>query len=109
MINIYSMIITTYPEKESAQKIARLLVEKQLAACAQMMPIESVYSWKGNICEENEIVIFIKSKTDMFKKITAVIKENHPYEVPEIIQIPIIDGLPDYLKWIDECTDGERL
>ena len=89
------MIITTTADKESAKSIAGLLVEKRLAACVQMFPIESVYFWQGKICDENEIALFIKSKTALFSKISELIREIHTYEVPEIIQIPIIDGLPE--------------
>jgi len=100
----YSLTITTTPDKESAKSIARLLVEKQFAACVQILPIESVYSWKGEICNEDEILLCIKSKPEFFDTIKTAIKENHTYEVPEIIQIPITDGLPEYLKWIDNCV-----
>jgi len=102
MTPAYSLIITTAPNKEAAKAIAKYLVENRLAACAQMFPIESVYTWKGEICDENEILLFIKSKTELFEKIKTAIKENHTYEVPEIIQIPITDGLPDYLTWIED-------
>jgi len=107
MQNNYSIIITTTPNKELAKKIAKMLVEKRLAACGQMFPIESIYHWQGKINEDNEIMLFIKSKTELLDKIKALIIENHTYEVPEIIQIPITDGLPDYLKWIDESLCGE--
>jgi len=100
----YSIIITTAADKESAKKIARLLVEKKLAACVQLLPIESIYFWQNKICEENETALLIKSRTILFEEIKTAIKENHVYEVPEIIQIPIMDGLPEYLKWIDDCT-----
>ena len=104
----YSMVITTTADKESAMSIAKLLVENRLAACVQMFPIESVYFWRGKICDDNETALFIKSKTALFSKISAVIKENHAYEVPEIIQIPITGGLPDYLAWIADCTLREE-
>ena len=104
MQNEYSLIITTAADRESAKKIARMLVEKQLAACVQMLPIESIYFWQEKICEENETALFIKSKTALFDEIKEAIKENHSYEVPEIIQMPVTDGLPEYLKWIDDCT-----
>ena len=106
-MNEYSIIITTYPDKESAKRAAKLLIEQRLAACVQLFPIESVYLWQGNICDESEIMLFIKSKTALFGKIVMTIKEVHTYEVPEIVQIPIADGLPEYLKWIDECTHHE--
>ena len=104
MQNDYSIIITTIAGKEPAKKIARLLVENRLAACVQLLPIESVYLWKDKICEENESALLIKSKTTLFEKIKEAIKENHSYEIPQIIQIPITGGLPEYLKWIDDCT-----
>ena len=100
----YSIIISTFADKESAKSTAKLLVEQQLAACVQMFPIESVYLWKDEICEDDEVVLFIKSKTNLFDKILTIIKTNHPYDVPEIVQIPITDGLPDYLRWIDDST-----
>ena len=100
------LIITTIPDKESAKIIAKILVEKQLAACVQIFPIESIYTWKGEICNEEEFVLFIKTKPGLFDKVSAAIKENHKYEVPEIIQIPVTDGLPDYLKWINDSVIG---
>jgi len=102
----YSMIISTYADKDLAKEIAKTLVEQRLAACVQMFPINSVYLWKDEICDENEIMLLIKSRTDLFDKIAAAIKAHHPYEVPEIVQIPITDGLPEYLSWIGECVNG---
>lgn len=104
MENEYSLIISTYPNASSAKAAARLLVEKHLAACVQIFPIESVYSWKGELCDESEAVLLIKSKPALFDDVSALIRENHSYEVPEIVQVPITDGLPEYLKWIDDCT-----
>ena len=100
----YMMVITTCPDKESARAISKLLVEKRLAACVQMLPIDSVYTWRGSICEDSETALLIKSKTALFEEISLTIKENHTYEVPEIIQLPITNGLPEYLRWIDDCT-----
>jgi len=105
MSSEYAMIIATFPDRESAKKAARLLVEKRLAACTQMFPIESVYLWKGEICDDSEIALFIKTRAALFDDITATIKQIHPYEVPEIIQLPIRDGLPEYLRWVSECTE----
>lgn len=101
----YSMIITTCADKEAAKAIAKILLEKQLAACVQMLPVESMYVWQGKICDDNETILFIKSKAGLFDEIAAVIKENHCYEIPEIIQVPITAGLPEYLKWIAECVE----
>jgi periplasmic divalent cation tolerance protein len=98
--NEYSIIITTTAKKESANTLAKLLVEKRLAAGVQMFPIESVYFWRDEIHEENETILLIISESKLFNEISAAIKESHAYEVPEVVQIPITDGLPDYLKWI---------
>jgi periplasmic divalent cation tolerance protein len=98
------MIIATFPNNEIARKIAKPLVEQRFAACTQLLPIESIYHWNGEICEDGEIMLFIKSKTDLFAEISATIKMHHPYEVPEIIQIPISAELPDYLQWISDST-----
>ena len=105
MNNEFLIVITTCAESKTAKAIARLLVEKQLAACVQMFPIESVYLWQGKVCDDNETALFIKSKTALFEEISGAIKEIHEYEVPEIIQIPITDSLPEYFKWIDDCTN----
>ena len=102
----YSLVISTFPDRDSAKTAARALVERKLAACVQMFPIDSVYSWKGEICEDGEIMLFVKSKTALFGEILAAIKEAHTYETPEIIQIPIADGLPEYLNWINDNTQG---
>ena len=101
----YIMIMSTCPDKETAKKIAGILVKAKIAACVQSFPIESVYTWDGEICESAEIALIIKSKTSLFDKLKSTIKENHGYEVPEIVCFPITDGLPEYIKWIDDCTE----
>jgi len=106
-MNKYSIIISTFSDKESAKITAKMLVEQRLAACVQLFPIESIYLWKDKITEDDEIVLLIKSKTELFEEIATFIKKSHSYEVPEIIQIPITDGLPQYLNWIDDCV-GEK-
>jgi len=100
----YSMILSTFPDKTAAKRAAKMLVEQRLAACVQMFPLDSVYLWKGEICEDGEMMLFIKSRTELFDKVSAAIREVHPYEVPEIVQVPITDGLPEYLQWIGACT-----
>ena len=104
MSSEYALIISTCGDMESANMIARILVEMRLAACVQMFPIGSVYLWQGEICEDKEVALFIKSKATMFDRVAAVIKENHQYDIPEIVQLPITGGLPDYLRWVDECV-----
>jgi periplasmic divalent cation tolerance protein len=101
----YAVTVTICGEAETAKLIAETLIEMRLAACVKMFPVASVYFWKGEIRNDNEIALFIKSKTELFDKIMSEIKEIHPYELPEIIQIPIITGLPEYFSWIEENTE----
>jgi periplasmic divalent cation tolerance protein len=98
----YIVITTTFPNEKSAQATANLLIEKKLAACVQQTgPITSTYSWKNKINQDEEYQLQIKTNKAYYKKIENLIKETHPYEVPEIIATPIIDGSKDYLSWID--------
>ena len=101
----YTLILSTCPTRESAEKISGLLVAQRLAACVQRLPIESTYLWKGEVATGTEVALLIKSKAEHFEKISALIQENHEYELPEIIQLPITGGLPAYLGWIDDCTN----
>jgi periplasmic divalent cation tolerance protein len=97
----YIQIVTTTDKKEDAEKIAMTLVERKLAACVQIAgPIFSTYQWKGNIEKAEEWQCVIKSREDRYKEIEEVIKSIHPYEVPEIIAIPIIAGSGEYLNWL---------
>ncbi|MEM3713275.1 MAG: divalent-cation tolerance protein CutA [Thermoproteota archaeon] len=98
----YIQVFTTTEKKEDALRIARILLEKRLAACFQIIgPLTSLYWWKGKIEEAGEWLCIIKSKEDMYEELEKTIKENHPYEIPEIIAIPIVSGSKSYLEWID--------
>jgi periplasmic divalent cation tolerance protein len=104
MNNLYSIVITTTSSLEEAAKISQILLNAKLAACIQVNQIKSYYTWQGNINIDDEQQLLIKCKTQDFAKIQDCIKENHSYETPEIVQIPISAGLPEYLRWIDEVT-----
>lgn len=98
-------IITTVDTMEEAEKIARAVVEKNLVACAQISgPIVSIYRWKGNVEQAKEWRITMKSRKDLYGNIEKTIMSLHPYEVPEIIAIPILEGSEKYLEWIKETT-----
>ena len=77
--------------------------------CLQIFPMENVYLWNGSIYDENEVMLLAKSKTALFGEISAAINEIHSYEVPEIVQIPIADGIPEYLEWLDDCTNKSEI
>jgi len=105
MENKYAVIMVACANKTEAKKIAELLVNMRLAACVQMMPIESVYVWQNEVCSGSEVLLLVKSKANLFDKIAETITKHHSYDVPEIVQVPIINGLPSYLSWIDDCVD----
>jgi periplasmic divalent cation tolerance protein len=101
---IYSIVITTTSSKEEAEQIARALLTECLAACIQVTEIKSYYTWKGSVNVDDEQILFIKCKQADFADIQECIKTNHSYEVPEIVQLPITAGLPDYFHWISSVT-----
>lgn len=92
---------STIDDEKEALKIAKALVESHLAACVNIVPkVTSVYEWKKEICEEAEVLLIIKTQTNRLEELKATLCELHPYEVPELIVLPITDGLPDYLSWL---------
>ena len=100
----FCLITTTYPEEQSAKAIIHLLLEQKLAACIQMQVVQSFYHWEGKMCESYEQLLLIKTRVSLFKKIEALILKHHPYTTPQLIQIPIEEGLEAYLNWIIEET-----
>ncbi|MBE9059903.1 divalent-cation tolerance protein CutA [cf. Phormidesmis sp. LEGE 11477] len=104
MSNQYSVVITTVSSDDDATNLAEVLLSKQLAACVQVVPIKSHYTWKGSLNVDSEQLLMIKAKHSDFSAIQQCIVENHSYEVPEIIEVPITAGFPAYLSWIDEVT-----
>ena len=98
----YVVVQTTCSTKKEAKKIADILLKKSLAACVHISKIESVYVWEGKLCNDKEILLSIKTKKRNFKKIKSKIKENHSYDLPEILELPITNGSKEYLKWMKE-------
>ncbi len=96
------MIQTTCSSNKEAKKIAKILIKKNLAACIQITKVTSIYQWENNLCVDKERLLFIKTKKENFKKIERKIKENHSYDLPEIIEIKITKASKDYLKFIGE-------
>lgn len=101
------IVFCTFPDAETARRIARILVEEKLAACANLIPqVESIYRWKGAIETASEVQALIKSTTWKYQMLEARILKLHPYEVPEIVSVRINDGHLDYLRWIEESVIG---
>jgi periplasmic divalent cation tolerance protein len=99
----YIQVVTTTETKADAQAIARALIEKRLAGCVQIIgPIKSTYWWQGEIETAEEWLCVIKSKQDLYEELEEAIREVHPYEVPEILAVPVIAGSKDYLRWLDD-------
>lgn len=104
----HQLILCTCPDRDTADKIARQLVTGQLAACVNILPgILSVYTWQGQVESAQEHLLLIKSSKDRYQALEAAIRDNHPYDVPEIIAVPIEAGLPEYLHWIDSCLSSK--
>lgn len=101
----YSMAFVTVPNEEVAAKLSRGLVENKLAACVNIIPgIKSVYEWKGKIEEDGELLMMIKTRTSKVSDVAKFVRENHPYEVAEVISSPIQNGNPPYLDWIGKTV-----
>ena len=100
----YGVLLTTTPTREEAVKIANLLIDEKLAACVQLMPIESFYVWQGKTRNEAEFLLLVKTRTSLFETAIARIKQVHSYTVPEIVALPFVAGFAPYFNWIDEVT-----
>jgi len=99
------LVFTTLPDREAALTLAQSIVERRLAACVNILAgCTSVYRWKGALEEASEIPVIMKTRAARYPELEAAIRELHPYELPEIIAVPAVRGLPDYLEWIAEET-----
>ncbi len=106
MIEAIVVFVTTGSEQE-AKSLARKLVEQRLVACANIFPtIQSIFQWEGQVTEEQESLLMLKTTSSTFEQVESVIKTHHSYEVPEIIALPIQRGSEDYLSWVRQMTDS---
>ncbi len=96
----YCLIVTTAPDKKVAGKLAEGLLNERLAACVHMQDINSCYVWEKKLCRDEETVLWIKTLDKHYDSIEAYILKHHPYDLPEIIKIPVTGGLPGYLQWV---------
>ena len=97
----YVQVLTTVEKKADAEKIAKNLVEKRIAACVQIIgPLTSYFQWQGKLDSAQEYLCLIKSRADLFPALEAEIKSMHPYEIPEILATPITNGGKEYLNWL---------
>ncbi|MFC2160218.1 divalent-cation tolerance protein CutA [Acidobacteriota bacterium] len=100
------LVFTTVPDEETAENISQYLVETRLAACVTRTAIcKSIYWWKGKITKDNEHILFIKTQAKRYPELEKALVKIHPYEVPEVIAVPLIQGFGKYLNWLNEETD----
>ncbi|MCL2101490.1 MAG: divalent-cation tolerance protein CutA [Fibromonadales bacterium] len=99
---------TTMPDMESAKKMARELVEGSFAACVQLLPVNSVYKWKGKIEDENEILLICKIPSYHHESLEKAILERHPYELPQILFFNAAGAYAPYFEWMENCITNKE-
>ena len=100
------LVFTNVPDLTGAENLARALVEARAAACVNILaPCRSVYRWQGAVEHAEEIPLLIKTTREAYPRLEAVLRAHHPYEVPELVAVPITEGLPAYLEWVAKETE----
>jgi periplasmic divalent cation tolerance protein len=102
----HCLVLITCGESAESREIARHLVESRLAAGVQIVPIDSIYRWEGEIVEDHESLMLVKTRRDLFEEIESVVNEMHSYEVPPVLMVAMDAGSHPYLDWIAENTGG---
>jgi periplasmic divalent cation tolerance protein len=103
------LVLTNLPDRPAAEKLAAALVRKRLAACVNILaPCRSVYRWKGEVQQDEEHPMLIKTTSERYAELEAEIRKSHPYDLPEIVAVPIERGLPAYLSWVADETTPSR-
>ena len=99
------IVLVTTASEEEATTIGKTIVKQGLAACANILALKtSIFQWEGQIVEEQECLIMMKSRADLFEDLAMAVRGLHSYKVPEIVAVPIVQGSQDYLKWVMEST-----
>jgi len=102
---MYQATLCTCPDLETANNIAKHIIENKLAACVNILPgITSIYSWQGKVETDNEVLLLIKGLTKHFDELSALISEYHPYEIPELIALDIQQGSDKFFNWIEDVV-----
>jgi len=95
------LVFTTLPSADKAAELAKLLVNERLVACANLLPaVRSIYRWQGELHDENEVLVLLKTRAEHLERLKLRILEVHPYEVPEVLAVPIESGYQPYLDWL---------
>lgn len=104
MTSDYCIAMTTLEDEEGASRFARAVVEAKLAACVQLLHIRSTFSWEDAVEDASEVLVLMKTRTSVYDRLQQFVCDNHPYDVPEILQIPVTTGYAPYLSWINRNT-----
>ncbi|MEZ5539003.1 MAG: divalent-cation tolerance protein CutA [Pseudomonadales bacterium] len=105
----FCVVLTTTSSRAEAEQLAKLLVEQKLAACVQLLPIDSIYTWENTVKQDSEVLMLIKTSKASFVSIEMLIQQHHSYQVPEIIQLPIEQGSSAYLQWLADAVSKKTL
>jgi periplasmic divalent cation tolerance protein len=100
----YSVILTTAGSSDEAESLASGLVSRKLVACAQLLPIGSMYIWEGKIEKDSEVLLLLKARADLYEQIESYILERHSYDTPEVLQLDVKQGSEGYLSWISDVS-----
>lgn len=102
------IVFTTFTSEEDAARVARVLVEERLAACANLLPgVRSIYRWKGEVADEREVMVLLKTRKQDWPALMSRLHELHPHETPECVAVRIAAGAPRYMAWLEETLAGE--
>ncbi len=106
----YSVVLTTLGNRVDAQSLVRRLVEDRLVACGTIVENAfSIYEWQGKLEETSEVLVVLKTREDLWDELQKAVRELHPYDVPELLALPVQKGLPAYLEWLAGQTTWESL
>ena len=108
-VNNVLLVLTNLPDAQAAGQLARRLIEERVAACVnQLAPCTSTYRWQGNVETATEVPLLIKTTRTAYPRLEQLIRAAHPYELPEIIAVPVTAGLPAYLDWVNHETNASK-
>ncbi len=102
----YCVVLTATASADAAADLAQKIVAAKLAACVQVLPIQSYYVWRGEARNDAECLLIIKARVVQYTALEDFIRTHHAYEIPEIVQLPIAAGFSGYLRWMDEATEA---
>jgi periplasmic divalent cation tolerance protein len=105
----YVVVLMTAPNREEASRIVRVLLEERLIACGNIVDsVCSLFWWEGEIEEEREVLVIMKSSEGLFNRLSERVRELHSYDVPEVLALPIVDGSRSYLEWLKGCLEAVK-